>query len=883
VEELLHELQVYRIELEMQNETLRQAQAALEESRDRYRDLYEFAPIGYLTLGNRGQITEINLTGTALLGVERNELLQRPFAVFVAPEDRDRWRQQLQHALQHGGKQSCELDLLLGKGGRFVASLECLRSAVGSALPTLRVALTDITERKQAEQKLRAMAQFPEENPNPVLRLSSDGNLLYANVPGRRFLDILGGPDAGPSTALRALADIALRQAQVAETEFVDSGGHAFWVGAVRPAGENYVNVYARDISSRWRAEQALQESETRFRAMADAAPVLIWVAGIDKACNWFNQQWLKFTGRTMAQEFGAGWIESVHADDLQRCLHIYNDAFDRRQSFEMEYRLRRADGQYRWILDNGVPRYGPDQEFLGYIGSCIDITRMKHVSDDLQRAQSVAHIGNWRFDVQRRQFKGSRETQRIFGVADGAPLSYEAFLAKVHPDDRAGVDRIWHGGAQGEAYDVEHRLMIEGEVKWVREKAVLEFDAKGQLRGAFGITQDVTLIKEARQALSESQERFRAFMTNSPVASWIVDGEGRFQYVSPIYYEMFQVPTTDLVGKLISEVYPALLAERYLRSNQEAIGAWQAIESMQPGLRADGSEGEFLVVKFPIRDAGQRPLLCGMALDVTERRQALVQLRDVNERLEQLAAEQAAHLRELAGELTQAEQRERDRIYELLHGEVQPLLVAARLSLSSLSTRTPPEDRLKVAADACRHISGVIDVARTLSFQLSPPLIRERGLSPALESLCHWVRANHGLEVELNSAPDAESDDMALRLLCFNAVRELLMNAVKHAGASYARLTLDLVDSDTLRITVADRGSGFDPASITSGSGLSAIERRLGMLGGALQIDSRPGQGTVATLLAPLRPLAAAASAAGVGERRRKNGGRDAQNTDRR
>ncbi|MFH1872506.1 MAG: PAS domain S-box protein [Pseudomonadota bacterium] len=774
----MHELQVYRIELEMQNETLRQVQAALEESRDRYVDLFEFAPIGYLTLGNRGQITEINLTGAELLGADRSELLQRPFTVFVAPEDRERWRQHLLQAFRIGAKQSCELGLLHGNGGSFIACLECLRSAVGDASPTLRVAMTD--------------------------------------------------------------------------------------------------------FSARWRAEQALQESETRFRTMADAAPVLIWVAGVDKGCNWFNQQWLKFTGRSMTQELGAGWLEAVHGDDLQRCLRTYNEAFDRRQSFDMEYRLRRADGQYRWIFDNGVPRYGPDQEFLGYIGSCIDITRMKHVSDDLQRAQSVAHIGNWRFDVQRRQFKGSRETQRIFGVGDGAPLSYEAFLAKIHPDDRAEVDRIWHGGAQGEAYDVEHRLLIDGMVRWVRERAVLEFDAQGQLQGAFGVTQDVTQINEARQALSESQERFRAFMTNSPVASWIVDAEGRFQYVSPIYYKMFKVPAPDLFGKLISEVYPPLLAERYLRSNQDVIAAWQAIESMQPGLRADGSDGEFLVVKFPIRDAGERPLLCGMALDITERRQALVQLRDANERLEHLAAEQAAHLRELARDLTHAEQRERDRLYELLHDEVQPLLVAARLSLSGLGSRTPPEDRLRVAAEACQHISGVIDVARTLSFQLSPPLIRERGLSPALESLCHWVRDNHGLEVELNSAPEAESDDMALRLLCFNAVRELLTNTVKHAGSSHAKLTVDLVDGDTLRITVADRGSGFDPATITSGSGLSAIERRLSMLGGSLQIDSRPGQGTVATLAAPLRPLAAAAPAPGAGDRSGKSGGHDAQNTDR-
>lgn len=208
----------------------------------------------------------------------------------------------------------------------------------------------------------------------------------------------------------------------------------------------------------------------------------------------------------------------------------------------------------------------------------------------------------------------------------------------------------------------------------------------------------------------------------------------------------------------------------------------------------------------------------------------------------------QAAHLRELARNLTHAEQRERDHLYELLHDEMQPLLVAARLSLSGLGMHLPPDDWLKVAAEANQHISRAIAVARTLSLRLSPPLIRERGLNPALESLCRWVRDNHGLEVELSSAPEAESDDMALRLLCFNAVRELLMNVVKHAGAARVKLTLELVDGDTLRITVADRGSGFDPSTITGGSGLSAIERRLGMQDSApeeiLEAIRRAGRG---------------------------------------
>jgi len=139
------------------------------------------------------------------------------------------------------------------------------------------------------------------------------------------------------------------------------------------------------DITERKRAEEALRESEVRFRNMADSAPVLIWMSGPDKRCTYFNQQWLTFTGRMVAQEMGNGWTEGVHPDDVERCVNVYTASFDRRETFAMEYRLRRADGEYRWLYDTGAPRISPAGEFLGYIGSCIDITERTQMEGQLQ------------------------------------------------------------------------------------------------------------------------------------------------------------------------------------------------------------------------------------------------------------------------------------------------------------------------------------------------------------------------------------------------------------------------------------------------------------------------------------------------------------------
>ncbi|MEM9161526.1 MAG: PAS domain S-box protein [Cyanobacteria bacterium P01_F01_bin.4] len=122
-------------------------------------------------------------------------------------------------------------------------------------------------------------------------------------------------------------------------------------------------------------AAEALRESEARFRTVANSAPVLLWIADTDKRCTFFNQTWLTFTGRAVEQELGDGWFEGVHPDDADLCADTYTTAFDARQNFEMEYRLRRSDGQYRWILDRGIPRFTPDGSFAGYIGTCIDIS----------------------------------------------------------------------------------------------------------------------------------------------------------------------------------------------------------------------------------------------------------------------------------------------------------------------------------------------------------------------------------------------------------------------------------------------------------------------------------------------------------------------------
>ena len=149
----------------------------------------------------------------------------------------------------------------------------------------------------------------------------------------------------------------------------------------------------ARDITAQKQAERALRESEQRFRVITDASPIMVWMAGTDKLCYYFNKGWLDFVGRTLEQESGNGWTENVHPEDFDYCLQIYVDNFEARRPFEMEYRMRHHTGQYRWILDRGVPRYAPDGTFEGYVGGCLDIHEQKEAAEKVRIADDMTRL----------------------------------------------------------------------------------------------------------------------------------------------------------------------------------------------------------------------------------------------------------------------------------------------------------------------------------------------------------------------------------------------------------------------------------------------------------------------------------------------------------
>jgi PAS domain S-box-containing protein len=201
---------------------------------------------------------------------------------------------------------------------------------------------------------------------------------------------------------------------------------------------------------------EQLRESEERFRAMADCAPVMLWMAGTDALCNFFNKTWLDFSGRTMADEMHNGWAEAVHFEDFQRCMHTYLDAFVEHRPFRMEYRLRRADGQFRWILDTGVPRFAPGGGFAGYIGSCIDITEIREASAALKRlnsdleqrvAERTADLQRSNEDLEEFSYAVSHDLQEPLRTISGfVGLLEKRYREGLDPEARDFLDFIADG-----------------------------------------------------------------------------------------------------------------------------------------------------------------------------------------------------------------------------------------------------------------------------------------------------------------------------------------------------------------------------------------------------------------------------------------------------
>ncbi|AFY82000.1 PAS domain S-box protein [Oscillatoria acuminata] len=268
------------------------------------------------------------------------------------------------------------------------------------------------------------------------------------------------------------------------------------------------------DITERKQAERALQESEQQFRLMADTVPATIWIADADKQVTYFNKRWVEFTGRSLEQDLGHGWVQILHPDDRERAVHTYQTAFDKRQPFQLELRFKRWDGEYCWSWMSGLPRFDSEGNFFGYIGSGLDITERKQAEEARRESEegfrslveSVKDYAIIRLDVAGRVASWNMGAQRIKGYRAPEILGQPFQQFYTLEDRTSGKPEAELKAAQSEGRfeDEGYRVKKDGSKFWANVIITALRDAKGELQGFSKITRDVTEQRRNQEALEQ-------------------------------------------------------------------------------------------------------------------------------------------------------------------------------------------------------------------------------------------------------------------------------------------------------------------------------------------------------------------------------------------
>lgn len=488
------------------------------------------------------------------------------------------------------------------------------------------VLANDITERTQAELALRESEEryrsLFEQSPMGIYRTTPDGRILLANpalvaqlgyTSAEELSTTLNVSTAGyaPGHSRQDFIDAVERDGEVI-------GFCSAWMtksGEVLEIRENaraihgpdgttlYYEGTAEDVTAQHRAQQALRESEERFRMLADSAPVLVWLADTTGGCTYFNTRWLEFTGRPLEAELGNGWAEGVHPEDLATCLADYMTAFRERRSFSLEYRLRRADGEFRWVLDNGLPRFLADGSFAGYIGTAVDITAHKQAELDLARLNRALRML-------------SETNEALIRIADEAMLLREVCRIVV---EIGGHRMAWVGFAERDEARTVRPVAWAGDQSGYLESAQVSWTDDERGRGPVGTairTGQPSIVRStvADPALAPWQKAAITSGFHSIIAMPLAN-EGQILGALGIYSsepDAFDSAEVDILRELAGDLAFGITALRTRSKRDEAEAALRAterqlhtlIESIPDFIARFDSEGRHLYISPSIERA---------------------------------------------------------------------------------------------------------------------------------------------------------------------------------------------------------------------------------------------------------------------------------------
>jgi PAS domain S-box-containing protein len=478
--------------------------------------------------------------------------------------------------------------------------------------------------------------------------------------------------------------------------------------------------------------------------------------------------------------------------------------------------------------------------------------TALREREHRLRLALDASGGASWTWDVDTDRTDWDDTFRARFDIRPEEPSSSETWLARVHPHDLEQVRRDLEEILRAkDTWDNTYRAVLpDGTLLWMQSLGRAERDASGRVTRLSGLELDITERRRTEDALQARREQehhreLRLLLETASQGIVSIDPYGVIDSVNHAFEMMFGWAAEQLIGQPIERFIPSVL-----RGGLKRRGGFDLV-----GRRKDGSTFPIEVTLNHVPTPGRKRAFA-FVTDITERQRAASVLRERSAELEH----RTTQLSRMAWDLTLAEHRAREQIARTMHDGLQQLLVIVAWNLEQQLTRDSAGGATSSAllVEAKHHIDEAIMAARSLHFELFPPVLQQSGLPAALTWLANWTRDKYKLDIRLVVDPRADSARKDVRTLLFESVRELLFNAVKHANADRVTLELALEADNQLSITVTDEGKGFDPARLGDlskagqvGWGLFSIRERLTLLGGRLDIDSAPGRGTRIRLVA--------------------------------
>lgn len=628
-----------------------------------------------------------------------------------------------------------------------------------------------------------------------------------------------------------------------------------------------------QDLTERKEGEAALRESEERFRNLANTSPVMIWVVGSDKRATFFNRRWLDFTGHTMGESIGDGWNSALHDEDRASFRNVYSSSVDARQEFRSVFRLRTADGEYRWVLSTGVPYFASDGVFTGHIISCIDMTEQKLIQERLQAseaqlkdAQRLAKVGSWERNIDTAISQWSDENRRILGVPNDAPANFSTFINCIYPKDREKVleveRKVRTSGALGE---VQYRIIRpNGELRFVHSILEALRDDQGNAVRIVGASQDITEQVKAAELLRESEMRLKNAERLAHVGHWSWDLTSNQVIWSEECFRIFGRPTDDQPN--YEEFLKAVLPqdrELVERAKRERLTEKSGTSIEYRIARPDGDVRVVRSVSEVVLDDENRPVrIFGAVQDITDLRRAQEEsfARQKLETLGTLANGIAHDFNNLLGgvlaqaELAQAECDAGSLPEEELTG-IRKVAIRGSEIVRQLMVYAGKESEVLEQVDVSQIVKEMLEL---LQVSVSKRVVLETNLDRDLPS----VRANVAqvrqiLMNLITNASEAIGDQ--------NGLIRVATRCVNVGKASNRVISHRLPEGDYVELTVSDTGCGisqealsriFDPFFTTKsaghGLGLAVVEGIVRGSGGAIDVASEPGKGTTLQVMLP-------------------------------